>query len=199
LMRYDGYYLFADWVDVPNLSQQASQAVRRWWQPYFLKRVADEMPLDADLRFLRIYAVAAFAYRTMVIGLLLWFVYKTFKANDLAPVGDMVVFLAIAGFLLQPAIGLARWWRRPMAIREIRTKRFAFAAATFGLLALLGLQIPWASRVSAPVLAQLDDAHRIYASVSGRIETAVACGTEVATGDTLAVLINEELDLRRVE
>ncbi len=31
LLRYDGYYILSDWLEVPNLREQASGVVRRWW------------------------------------------------------------------------------------------------------------------------------------------------------------------------
>ncbi|EAQ81969.1 HlyD family efflux transporter periplasmic adaptor subunit [Blastopirellula marina] len=199
LMRYDGYYLFADWVDVPNLSQQASEALQRPLAHFFTRRATSDIRLDASPAFLRTYAVLALAYRTMVIGVLLWFVYKMLKANDMAPLGDAVVMLVLAGLLLQPAIGLARWWKRPMAMRELRGKRFAAAVVVVGLLLLGMLQIRWAARVQAPILAQLADSQTIYVPVEGRIESTVAAGERVVAGAALAKLLNEEIELRRVE
>lgn len=199
LMRYDGYYLLADWIDVPNLSQQASEALRRPLQRFFTRRDSHEMPLDANPRFLRVYGIAALVYRTLVIGLLVWFVYKMLKANDLAPLGDMALLLVIAGLLLQPAIGLIRWWNRPMAMRELRGKRLAIAAAvSVALLAGLS-QIRWPARVQTPALAQLADSHAIYVPVAGRIESTVAAGDRVVAGEPLAQLANDEIRLRRLE
>ncbi|TWT39369.1 HlyD family efflux transporter periplasmic adaptor subunit [Blastopirellula retiformator] len=199
LMRYDGYYIFADWVDVPNLSQQASEAIRRPLLRFFTRRDLDEMPFDANPRFLQAYGIAALVYRTMVIGVLVWFVYKMLKANDLTPLGDLVVVLVIAGLLFQPAIRFFRWWNRPMAMREVRGKRLAIAAVV-GAFVLLGLaQIRWAARVQTPVLAQLAESQMIYVPVEGRIESTVAAGQHVVAGETLAKLVNDDLDLRRVE
>ncbi|PQO26309.1 HlyD family efflux transporter periplasmic adaptor subunit [Blastopirellula marina] len=199
LMRYDGYFLLADWIDVPNLSQQASESLRRPLKRFFTRREVNETPLDANPKFLRAYGAAALVYRTMVIGLLLWFVYKMLKANDLAPLGDTVLFLAIAGLLFQPAVGLVRWWNRPMAMREVRGKRLAVAAVVIGLLAAGLSQVRWAARVQTPVLAQLADSHMIYVPVAGRIESTVSAGERVVAGQPLAQLTNEEIQLRRVE
>ncbi|MCC9605723.1 HlyD family efflux transporter periplasmic adaptor subunit [Blastopirellula sp. JC732] len=199
LMRYDGYYIFADWVDVPNLSQQASEAIQRPLVRFFTRQELNEAPLDANPRFLRTYGIAALVYRTMVIGFLVWFVYKMLKANDLAPLGDTVVVLVVAGLLFQPAIGLFRWWNRPMAMREIRGKRLAIAAVVISALLLGASQIRWAARVQSPVLAQLADSQRIYVPVEGRIESTVAAGDHVIAGETLAQLVNDDIQLRRVE
>ena len=43
LLRYDGYYILADLIEVPNLQQQASSVLRRW-----LARVAAGADLVED-------------------------------------------------------------------------------------------------------------------------------------------------------
>ncbi len=43
LLRYDGYYILSDLVEVPNLQEQSSRVVRRWLARWLLDV---ELPLD---------------------------------------------------------------------------------------------------------------------------------------------------------
>src|SRR6185312_9442921 len=45
LMRYDGYYIFSDLVETPNLWQRSREALRHFWSEWLLGQAPAEDPL----------------------------------------------------------------------------------------------------------------------------------------------------------
>ena len=83
LLRYDGYYVLADWLEVPNLGQQSQALLNRLMSWFFLGIV---QPADRSLPrrsrgLLVAYAVVSALYRWLVVLSILWFCYRVAKAH----------------------------------------------------------------------------------------------------------------------
>jgi len=194
LLRYDGYYILSDLLHLPNLSSRATEAL---WTPiknWFYRYPRPTMP-EPRAATLRTYAVLAIIYRTMVFGLIFWFLYKACRQNDILPLWHMMFALFVAGLLLKPAISLVHWLRRPKGRGDaMRKSRVAVAV---GVIILLGgglSMVPVPSRIHVPVIAEIDSDHRVYVQVDGRVIETTSPNEEVAQGDVLAVLKNEDIE-----
>src|SRR5207302_8087919 len=68
LMRFDGYYALSDWLEVPNLSAQATRVV----QTGMMRWLGIDVPAGGALEpsprgFLACYAIASYVYRWVVL------------------------------------------------------------------------------------------------------------------------------------
>ncbi|MFM2112240.1 MAG: hypothetical protein RLZZ271_900 [Pseudomonadota bacterium] len=75
LLRFDGYYVLADWLEIPNLSQKANQYFFHLFKKHAFK--TDSQPPDtatpSEPGILVSYSIAAFVYRTLVtVGIILF-------------------------------------------------------------------------------------------------------------------------------
>ena len=74
LMRFDGYYMLADWLEIPNLREKAN----RFLNNLFLEKcLGIEIPPEAYMAPSRkalfvIYAIASWVYRWVVMFSILW-------------------------------------------------------------------------------------------------------------------------------
>ena len=199
LLRYDGYYILSDMLNLPNLSSRSSNAL---WGPirnWFL-RFPRTTPREPRAVTLRIYAVCALVYRVLVFGLILYFLYTAFRQNDLLPLWHLIVVLFLGGLLLRPAIGLVQWSKRPKGRGDaMRKNRVAIAAGLLCVAVVMLGMIPVPSRLHVPVIAELDSDHRVYVRFDGRVVEAILVDQEVKAGDILAVLQNDELKSRLLE
>lgn len=98
LLRYDGYYIFADWVEIPNLATRAN----KYWQFLVDRRVfgvkqAEPPPATpGEKRWFLGYAPLAFAYRMFVLfGIALFIAQEYFILGVLMAVWGLVASLAI--------------------------------------------------------------------------------------------------------
>jgi putative peptide zinc metalloprotease protein len=201
LMRFDGYYVLADWLGVPNLAQQSRALLGDRVRRFFLDReVAENRSLPAERRpLLALYAVASSCYRWMVVAAVLYVVYQLAKANDVEVLGTAAVLLIAVGMVGVPVYQSLRFFQHPGNRRRLRRGRVRIAMlAALGLVAAVML-IPVPYRIVAPAVIQPQDARRVYVTVPGRLEESVAAGETVAAGQQLARLVNLDLQRKIVE
>lgn len=197
LLRYDGYYVLADLTETPNLSRQATIALRRLLARIIL---GVELPAEEDDSYisqllLALYAVASTIYRAGILFGVLWFVYKTLQPHRLEVLAELLAVAAAAGFVLTPLGQFGRFLSHPYWRRKVQTRR-----AVVGVLVVVAavgalLAIPLPHRISAPVVVQPVEARRIYAAVPGRLVQGVAEGAVVQSGEVIAELESTDLAL----
>lgn len=186
LLRYDGYYLFADWLEVPNLRQRANDYVKFLVErhAFGLRRAATPDATSAERAWFLFYAVASFAYRTLVVfAILLLVVSKWFYAG---------VFLAVMG-----AFG---WIGRPVAqglralltgakLRPVRRRALLVSGATLALVLLALAALPFPLRTRTEGVVWIPEEAFVRAREEGFVQRIVAQpGSAVAPGDVLVAL-----------
>ncbi|MFV2067725.1 MAG: HlyD family efflux transporter periplasmic adaptor subunit [Pirellulales bacterium] len=190
LMRFDGYFILADLLEIPNLYGIAKQRLCNLASRLFL---GVTMPI-AEWRnhgwLLTLYGVATLAWRMMVMASLLVAAALLFPGAE--------VFVVTAGvwfFGLFPAWRFARYlaegnaWGAPNRVRFLITS----GALTAGILVTL-FAVPWPMPVRAPALVEDRAPSIVRAGSDGFVrELAVHAGQPVVTGQVLAVLDNPSL------
>ncbi|MBF0339342.1 MAG: biotin/lipoyl-binding protein [Magnetococcales bacterium] len=193
-LRFDGYYLLADHLDIHNLHQRAG-ALARWWLREQLFRPGEPPPesFPWGRRIgLILFAFATWLYRLVLFLGIAVFVYHFF----IKAVGIFLFGVEIVWFILMP-IGqeLGVWWmRRHEFMRGGRARIWAGV----GMIALLILFVPWNTRITAPAMLHGQGHAALFASSPGRLKALkVAEGQTVAAGELLFELENPDLDHRR--
>src|SRR5262245_53433079 len=192
LLRYDGYFILADLLEVSNLSQKSAALLGGTVQDWFCGIPWSEQSwraVDRPVR-LALYGLLSAAYRVFALTLILWLAYAFFKAQHLPSVGLAIVCLGLASALSAPLAGLISFLRDPAAWRRLdrgRTKRLAAALVILFLAAVL---VPLPRRMAADVILDAPSAARVYVPVAGRLVEAVPGGTAVRRGEILARLVN---------
>ncbi len=87
LMRYDGYYVLADWLEIPNLRDRANKYLQRLTMEYCLgMETQPEAYMELSRRILFvIYAVISWVYRWAITFVILKFMstfLETLSARD---------------------------------------------------------------------------------------------------------------------
>jgi putative peptide zinc metalloprotease protein len=197
LLRYDGYYVLADLIEVPNLSQQARAVLRRGLERLFLGE--NRPPARYVPKRLRalvgVYGIASLVYRCFVLVLVLWVVYKFLKPYNLEVLAELVAVLAIAGMIAMPLWSFASWFSNPLARQSFRPGRAAVSCLVCVLVAAAALLIPLPFRIYAPAVIEPQGGRSVYVVVPGRLVEAVQPGEHVAAKQELGRLAS--LDLAR--
>ena len=196
LLRFDGYYVFADLVEVPNLRQQAGLLVRNALARWFLGiDLAVERMLPQHLRgLLAAYGVASALYRCFVIVAILWFVSQVLQPYGLQVLAHAVTLVVLGGFLLVPLWQLAGFFRNPVRSRDMNRRRLLIRGGLAAAGVVAALALPWPHRITAPAVLEPKDARHVYVSAPGQLIERVAVGDTVQSGQLLARL--EDLELR---
>ena len=197
LLRYDGYYILSDLVEVPNLAGRAQgllpQKLRRWLlaEPPSI----DPLLTQTQRRGLAVYAVASRIYITLVIlsifaVLLAW--ARPYRLENLI---YTLAVVTIFGILARPLIAVWKMFSNPSLRARLRIVRVTTLLT--GLAAILAaiLFIPIKHSVTGPVVLVPVEGKTVYASSAGELRYAVEPGTQVKRGDLIARLVNPEMEI----
>jgi putative peptide zinc metalloprotease protein len=193
-MRFDGYFIVSDALDMPNLHER-SFALARWKLREWLFGLGESEPehvSPSTQLWMVSFAWLTWIYRLVLfLGIAVLVYHYFFKL-----LGVLLFAVEIAWFVLSPIRSELRAWReRWPQIRSRRRSRFT-AAIVVGLL-LLTL-VPWPGRVGVSALLRPAEVWPLHAPLGSRIdELPFREGAEVAEGSVLVRLHAPELHMRR--
>jgi putative peptide zinc metalloprotease protein len=202
LLRYDGYYILSDLMEIPNLSQKASSILSRTMGHLCLGlEMQDDPFLPRRNRFLfGLYAVAAAAYRWVVVFSILFFLNEFFKPYRLQVVGQMLGAMSLYGLLIQPLWKLGQFFYVPGRVDLVDKKRLFLSLVVVAMIISAVVLIPLPHRIYANLELEAHEADSIYFGVPGQLESVlVKPGMKVEKGAILARLSNIDLNLALAE
>ena len=202
LMRYDGYYILSDLVEVPNLAERCNAVVRNAVLKLFSREQADRDPLLPVRRrgWYAAYAVASFLYRisvTFTIILILVAVARPYKLEHLARALGIFSLVTLVGV---PLYRLFAFLRVPGRLESMRPGRLTAASiALAGLVSLL-FAYPLPHRVLGPMALQPYRPDRLFVDAEGIVVDApLRYGSTLQSGDGVVRLVNRDLELQLEE
>jgi len=199
LLRFDGYYLLADWLEIPNLATRSRRAVFSALRTTLVGK-ADDSPVVEDRRerfWLFGYGVSSASYRTGLMLWIAWWLSGRFFVFGLA----LAVFAIVMSVLVPLARGFAAVQRDP-ALHDRRPLVLLMAVPAVLVALVSWLPLPHASVTRGVVW--LPDEAVVRATSGCEIGEAPAeVGTDVSKGDVLfdchdpeLVLVERELQAR---
>ncbi len=194
LLRYDGYYILADLVEIPNLRARANAYIGYVTERYLFGRCEADPPTatPGEKVWFVGYGVTSFLYRILVVVAILFFLAERFFL-----LGVIFAVLSAIGWAAVPVgKGLSFLFTHPR-IRSVRTRAVVVTAVLVALVAgLIGLvPVPYRSRAEGVVW--IPDEAFVRARTEGFVERVVAPpGGRVAKGDILITTRDPVLDAR---
>lgn len=190
-MRFDGYFLLMDWLDMPNLHARAF-ALGRWRLREWLFGAnvppPEQLPARRQ-RWLIVFAYGTWIYRFLVFGGIALLVYSVFPK----PLGPILGAVELGWFIVVPILHELKAWRPllPGLLSSARGWR------TLGLLLmfLVAIFLPWDTRIAGQAVLKPVQSYPLVAPGGARISALpVVDGTKVSAQTVLVRL--EQLDLR---
>jgi len=195
LLRYDGYYILSDLLDVPNLHQRASRMWRYWLERHVFgmrEETAVEKPTarTRDAVGLAVFGALAAVYRVIVFGGILLVVGSRFLL-----IGVLMAAVCAVSWVVAPIVKTVRYIATSPKLHRIR---FRAAAAVAGAVAagvlLLGV-IPFRVAVVAPGVVRAREFSVVTAETAGTlVEILAPPGVRVGAGTPLVRLASPELE-----
>ncbi len=201
LMRFDGYYILADWLEVPNLREKANKFLNNL---FLSKCLGIEVPPDAYMAPWRkwlfaIYAIASWVYRWVVTFSILWFL-ADFMGPKLKILSQMLAIMSLASLFIWPGYKVIKNIRQRGRLPDMKAARVQITLGVFGLLllAFFFLPLPF-SRVHETGLIAVDPDHfeGVMLAEPARMVTMedVSPGQKVRRGQLLATFKSENLEI----
>jgi putative peptide zinc metalloprotease protein len=198
LLRFDGYYILMDLIEIPNLRQKSTEVLKRFLVWLCLGIEQPENPfLPQRNRFLfGLYTVAAVIYRWIVVFSILLFLNKVLEPYGLKVIGRLVGAIGLFGLIVQPLWQLVKFFHMPGRMHKVKRYRVIASLAVVAALVAVFLWVPLPFHLNCDFDVKPRDAATVYAAVDGRLdEVCVEPGQLVNKGDVLARMRNVELEL----
>ena len=201
LLRFDGYYILMDTLEIPNLRQKATQVLTRWFQSTCLGlELQDDPFLPTRGRFLfALYTIASVIYRWVVVFSICWFVIKVLEPYGLEVIGRMVAVAGFAGLIAQPIIKTWKFCRTPGRLSKVKRTPFLITVGVVATALALVCCVPLPHHIDCAFEVRPSEAGVVYAGVPGQIVTTVQPGDEVRADEVIAQLENPDLEIRMAE
>ena len=201
LLRFDGYYILMDTLEIPNLRQKSTEILKRGFQKTCLGlEIQDDPFLPTRGHFMfGLFTIASVIYRWVVVFSICWFVIKVLEPYGLQAIGRTVAVVGFFGLVAQPVIQTWKFCRTPGRLSKVKRIPLLISLGILGAVIAAVCYIPFPHHVDAAFEVNPSRAGRVYAGTSGQLKFAVAPGTIVKEGDTIAILENPNLVIRMHE
>ncbi len=197
LLRYDGYYVASDWLEIPNLRIKSQQFFTNTFQEKVLGLEVPPsgyMPRSRRQLFI-IYAVASYFYRWFITISIIWFLYNLLKPYGLGSISAMLAMGAGVPLLGMPLYKMGKFVVTPGRMRKVKKLRATAILGGFAAVVATVLLIPFPYYVQGTFFLEPRDISSVYVKVPGRLtEIGVRDGDWIGEpGVRLASLSNPEL------
>lgn len=198
LMRFDGYYMMSDFLEIPNLRPKSDRMLREKFAWYCLgieSRPDPFMPETGKLGFVA-YAISAAIYRWFILFGITLFLYTVLKPYGLQSLGITMAVFSMAGIVGSMGYNVYQIINAPRTEPLNYYKVTATLTAVTGLI-VGGLMIPIPWHVESACLLEPQEVKHVYVTIPGHLkDLRVKPGQPVKKGDVLAVLKNPEIEDR---
>jgi putative peptide zinc metalloprotease protein len=195
LLRYDGYYILSDLLEIPNLAQRGKEyvyyLVRRWcWN---VRQARNPAHTRGEKVWLLVYAIASMVYRIFISVAILLFV-----SSRLPFLGALLAAVAIVAWVLVPIGKFVHYLTSNGELMRVRTRAIASSLLVpAAIVAALGL-IPAPDHAYVVGFVEPIRIAVIYPAADGFLRHGAASGTLVSPdGPPLAELENPVLEAQR--
>lgn len=167
LLRFDGYYILSDYIEIPNLGQRANQ-YWGWLCKRFMFGISGLASPAYDRRealWLFFYGVASYIYRLFLMVTIVLFV-----AQQYFFIGVVLAIWALVGTLIWPNIKLIKKaWQDPDINVGSRSAKVMIPLAAALVAVLVGV-VPMPLTTSVEAVVQMNEQHRVLVEESCFIE-----------------------------
>lgn len=193
LLRYDGYYMLSDYLEIPNLRYRSGE-----YSLGLIKRhlfgVKQHQPLPpVRQRFwLLNYWIFSGLYRTWIGVMIILMVW-----NEVPVLGVLMALGGLITWLVVPVVKVFKYLTLEPELHRKRTRAWGWTlGAVAGATAFLWL-VPWPTTLNADGIVEPAEKRIVFSEMPGvvrRIE--VKDGQLVKKGDVLLVCESKELEMR---
>jgi len=183
LLRYDGYYILSDLIEIPNMGQRGQTFLQYLVKRHAFRMENTERPHTApgEPPWFVVYTIAAFFYRMVIYtGIILFLASKLFTLGIL-----LAIWAGVSMVILPIGKGLKFVLTAPV-LRDKRPRAILVTVVTIGVVAALLFALPVPFRTRSEGVVWVPTEALVRAGTQGFVERIVARpNSVVAKGDLL--------------
>ena len=193
LLRYDGYYILSDLLDIPNLQSRAQAQLTHLAEYYLFGDRQSTSPADSpkEAFWLILYGILSGPYRLIVYGGIILFVADRFLIA-----GMMMAAVCIFSWGVVPAVRFVNYIFSSPKLARTRTRAIAVSLTAVGAILLVFGTVPFQNSFRAPGVLEAKNYLQVASDTSGQLTEIISeNGSWVQPGTPLIQLANPELDI----
>jgi putative peptide zinc metalloprotease protein len=197
LLRFDGYYILADLLEIPNLSQRAGLQLRHFAERYLFGVKASSSPAltHSEAVWLVVFGITSGIYRVIVFGGVLLLVADRFLL-----IGLIMAAVCAISWVTVPTGRFLYYLATSPRLERVRWRACGVTALLVGGLVLFLAVIPFPNHFRAPGVVQAERRSGVINEVAGRVQELLAVpGATVSAGQPLLQLTNRDLSIELAE
>jgi putative peptide zinc metalloprotease protein len=202
LLRFDGYYILMDVLEIPNLRQKSTEITRRFfvWLCLGIEQPENPfLPHDNQWAF-GLYTIAAVIYRWVVVFSIVFFLNRVFEPYGLKIIGQIMALSGFVGLVAQPLWELGKFFWTPGRMNKMKRERVAATVCVAVAAVLFVLFVPLPFSVKCTFELQPRGGHQVFTASPAIIkEVKFQPGQQVKTGDVIMQLKNADLELQLLD
>jgi len=183
LMRFDGYYVLADWLEIPNLRERANRYLNRVAQEYCLGIEQQPEPYMEPWRrtLFLVYAIGSYFYRWIITYVILVFLATFLKPYKLEVISQMMAIAALGSMVGWPLYRLGKNINKRGRLPDMKPIRAILSASVLAgvLFVFFFVPVP-VSRVREMGVVQVQEGHKQVVYVE---EPAILTDIKVKEGE----------------
>lgn len=194
LLRYDGYYILADLIEIPNLRSKSMSFLLYVVERFLFKVPGRTSPAitTSERNWLAFYGPASLAYRLLVIAMIIWAIATKFFF-----VGVLVALTTIVTWVGMPIWKGIKYLRTSPRLRPVRGRAVSLSCGFVGALVAVPLWVPFPLNSITDGVVWLPEESIVRSNVEGWfVKSVVGSGEEVSVGDSVLFLQDEILEAK---
>ena len=201
LMRFDGYYMMSDFLEIPNLRPKADKLLRESFAWYCLgiESKPDPFMPETGRAWFIAFAIAAGVYRWFIVVAITVFLYTVLKPYGLQSIGATLAVVSMTTIFGNMIWNLYKMISAPRIEPMSKPKIFA-TLSILGLVIFAVLQIKMPLHLEATFIVEPLNVRHLYTQTPGELmEFSVEPGQVVVADQVVARLSNPDKEDRRRE
>jgi putative peptide zinc metalloprotease protein len=192
LLRFDGYYILSDLLDIPNLATRARGHLRHMVERYVFGYKESFSPSQSfkEAIWMSIFGVLSGIYRVVVFTGIILFVADKFLLAGIA-----MALMCVISWGVVPLFRLVAYLASSPRLARTRLRAVTISIGSFAVLVAFLAIIPFPNRFRAPGVMEAVQYIRVVNDAPGYVQKVLApSGTEVRPGTALMELQDRELE-----
>lgn len=194
LMRFDGYYILSDLLEIPNLNQRSTMQLRHWAERYLFGVKNSESPARTrrEAAWLSVFGITSGIYRVIVFSGILLVIADRFLI-----IGIVMAAVCLISWAVFPVFRFIQYLASNPRLERVRYRAVGVTAGLAALAIVLLCVVPFPYAFRAPGVVLALQRTEIVNEADGQVSALLAKpGSYVKRGTPLLQLKNAELDLQ---
>ncbi|MEM8757392.1 MAG: PqqD family peptide modification chaperone [Planctomycetota bacterium] len=194
LMRFDGYYILSDLLEIPNMMQRSFKMLQFQMQRFVYRLETAEAPTTDPTEglTLTIYGLAAIVYRVF-----LFITITLFVMGKMFAIGLVLAVWTAAVWFIMPVGKFVKWLSGSPKLAHDRARTIAVSLGMIALAAALIGLVPAPDVRRGVGVVESRQRTGVFVGAEGFLrEVLVRPGERVEAGQAVAVIDNDELQQR---